>query len=262
MWGRCGDGTGAASAEDLVPGLRATGYVGLEGPAFQWARIDDVPALLAEHGVRWIPLVFADGADAAECADSLERQLPALASCSPPVVNVHGGADRFPLEESARFFRLAAQAAQREGVRLVHETHRSRPLHSPWTTLDLVRRVPELRLNADLSHWVNVMERFFDDSELAAVIDRVDHIHARVGHEQGPQVADPSTAHWHVHTERHLHWWDLIWSEWSGRGLPSGTMTPEFGPPPYQPVGPDGEQVGDFIASNDWMADRLRSRFT
>jgi len=55
--------------------------------------------------------------------------------------------------------------------------------------------VPELLLCADLSHFVVVTETHPADWKLTeaidALADRVIHIHARVGYEEGPQVNDP-----------------------------------------------------------------------
>ena len=174
MWGRCGPGAGAATAEELVPALRTGGYAGLEGPSFQWGNLSQLPALLRDHNVAWIPLLFADGPDARTCADNLERQLADVAPCNPPLVNVHAGADRFDFAESVDYYRRAGIAARQAGLRVAHETHRSRPLFTPWHTKELVDAVPDLLLTADLSHWVTVMERFFDDADLAAVIADLD----------------------------------------------------------------------------------------
>lgn len=43
------------------------------------------------------------------------------------------------------------------------EKHRGRPTFNPWQTRDLVASVPDLRLTADLSHWVCVCERLLSD---------------------------------------------------------------------------------------------------
>ena len=55
--------------------------------------------------------------------------------------------------------------------------------------------MPELLLCADLSHFVVVTETHPADWKLTeaidALADRVIHIHARVGYEEGPQVNDP-----------------------------------------------------------------------
>lgn len=53
---------------------------------------------------------------------------------------------------------------------------------------------PQLRFTADISHWVVVSERLLDDpsDDFSAFIDRVHHVQARVGYDQGPQVPHPA----------------------------------------------------------------------
>lgn len=72
--------------------------------------------------------------------------------------------------------------------------HRGRILYNPWTTRDLCRALPGLKLTADLSHFCVVAERVFaaDDAVWADCMKEIAratrHIHARVGYAQGPQV--------------------------------------------------------------------------
>jgi sugar phosphate isomerase/epimerase len=74
------------------------------------------------------------------------------------------------------------------------ETHRATSLYSPWLTLEIIQQLPQLRFTADISHWIVVSERLLDDpcDDFSAFIDRVHHIQARVGYDQGPQVPHPA----------------------------------------------------------------------
>merc|ERR1712054_412174 len=100
-----------------------------------------------------------------------------------------------------------------------HETHRNRFLYSPWVARDFFGMYPEikkeLKLCADLSHWVNVAETSPGDAVLTSVVmdlaPMVWHTHCRVGYEEGPQVADPRAEMWLPYTEGHEVWWDAIW---------------------------------------------------
>ena len=60
------------------------------------------------------------------------------------------------------------------------------------------------------------------------------HIHARVGYDHGPQVADPRAPEWLPYTEGHEAWWEEIWKQQAARGQAVTTVTPEHGPPNYQ----------------------------
>lgn len=121
-----------------------------------------------------------------------------------------------------------------------------------------------LKLNCDYSHWVVVCERAIDDllPILAMCAERAVHVHARVGFENGPQVSDPRAPEWLQMCEAHERWWDLIWESQRRRGYSHSTLTPEFGPPSYQPVAPyTSEPLADLVAICDWMALRQRARF-
>ena len=79
---------------------------------------------------------------------------------------------------------------------MAHETHRGRYLCCPFATARLLGRVPSLRLTADLSHWVLKTERLLDAPEEARLLGAciapaVDHLHARLGAPQLPQLSDP-----------------------------------------------------------------------
>ena len=150
------------------------------------------------------------------------------------------------------FFTRALAWQQEKGYTVYHETHRKRFLHSPWvagrfmprwplssistytiyiTLLSalcylhylyyLLIRFPDMKMVADLSHWVCVAETDPSDPDLTAVIERFAgqmlHTHcrwgqsspshdsvycihnvplSRVGYDHGPQVPDPRAADW------------------------------------------------------------------
>lgn len=56
----------------------------------------------------------------------------------------------------------------------------------------ILNHLPELKLNLDISHWMVVHESDLSDQRhrVEKLLANVDHIHARVGFEEGPQVTD------------------------------------------------------------------------
>lgn len=112
---------------------------------------------------------------------------------------MHGGHDAWSLDQAEDFLRQATGFAASLSLPVCFETHRRRLFWNPWQTMELLQRVPEVRLNADLSHWTCACERIFDETVsdawwpacLAMVARHAMLIHARVGHSQGPQVAHP-----------------------------------------------------------------------
>ncbi len=61
-----------------------------------------------------------------------------------------------------------------------------------------MEKIPELRITFDVSHWCNVHESLLEDQPetVDMTLQRVDHIHARIGHPEGPQVNDPRAPEW------------------------------------------------------------------
>ncbi|MEY3897863.1 MAG: hypothetical protein RLZZ214_3384, partial [Verrucomicrobiota bacterium] len=120
------------------------------------------------------------------------------------------------------------------------------------------------KLTCDFSHWVCVAERLLEDCneiiQLAA--DHCHHLHARVGHEEGPQVSDPRAPEWSRHLAAHEAWWDTIWTSQKRRGLATTGLVPEFGPAPYQQLLPYTQApVADLADICDWVARRETARF-
>ena len=58
--------------------------------------------------------------------------------------------------------------------------------------------IPDLRFTLDISHWCNVHESLLADQQetIDLVLPRVNHVHARIGHQEGPQVNDPRAPEW------------------------------------------------------------------
>jgi hypothetical protein len=111
---------------------------------------------------------------------------------------------------------------------------------------------------------VTVCERLIDDQLPAVhlVAAHCLHVHARVGHAQGPQVNDPRAPEWATELAAHERWWDLCWAAQERRGLAESTLTPEFGPPTYQPTAPyTRAPLADLEGVCDWMTRRQRERF-
>lgn len=78
------------------------------------------------------------------------------------------------------------EASNRHGYPLFIETHRATMTQDMRRTVDLIERFPDLRFNADLSHWYTGLEMRYGDFDaklrfLAPVFSRVRYIHGRIG---------------------------------------------------------------------------------
>ncbi len=99
-----------------------------------------------------------------------------------------------------------------------------------------------------------------DAVRLAA--ERTVHLHARVGHEEGPQVPDPRSPQWGAYVDHFEAMWDLIYAAHADRGEPVLTIDPEFGPPNYLWTDPsNGRALADQEAVSTYVRDRLKSRW-
>jgi hypothetical protein len=114
-----------------------------------------------------------------------------------------------------------------------------------------------------VSHWCNVSESLLQDQEetVNQTLERVDHIHARIGHPEGPQVNDPRAPEWEEAVKAHLSWWDKIAERKKQNGQRLTILT-EFGPPDYMPTMAYTRQpLADQWAINVHMMQLLRKRY-
>ena len=93
------------------------------------------------------------------------------------------------------------------------------------------------------------------------VLPRVDHVHARIGHQEGPQVNDPRAPEWEDAVKAHFAWWDKIVELKKQKGDTLTVLT-EFGPPTYMPTLPYTQQpLADQWAINVYMMKLFRQRY-
>lgn len=181
----------------------------------------------------------------------------------PLYINCHSGRDYFSYEQNKSFIDYTTKVSRETGITICHETHRARILYSAPVARHYLDTIPELRLTLDASHWCNVSESLLEDQQetIDIAISRTDHIHARVGHAEGPQVSDPRAPEWAAAVNAHLAWWDKIVDAHKKAGKPLTILT-EFGPPDYMPVQPyTKEPLADQWAINVYMMRLLRERY-
>lgn len=266
LWGHIG------SLDEAIRSAQQHGFNGLEGPAPATAdQRRDFRNRLNDAGLSYIAEICTAGsyvpdrgASPGEHLDDFRRKAEAALECVPLFLTVIAGCDAWPFAVSAEFFSSALAAAHSLNVKTSFETHRSRSMFNPWITQDLLHELPALRLTCDFSHWCCVCERLIDTEPdvLALCAERVHHIHARVGYDQGPQVPHPAAPEHRAALEAHESWWDQLWTAQAARSFAVTTMTPEFGPDGYLHCLPfTNEPVANLLEINAWMAARQRARF-
>lgn len=261
-----------ASKAQALDELLEAGFDGME------ARLPLTPVERAEFGaflranhVPYIATVFTaydvlpeQSATTAEHLTDLEQKLAWSTELAPRFVNVLAGNDRWQLPQQVEFFGRALEVARKYGQTVTFETHRARSLFNPWVTLELIRQLPDLRFTSDISHWIVTCERLLDDPEddLSAFVERVHHIQARVGYDQGPQVPHPAAPEYARELAFHQQHWEAVWTSQQARGYQVSTMTPEFGADGYLHHLPfTNVPVADLWSLNLWMGQTEREHF-
>ena len=143
--------------------------------------------------------------------------------------------------------RLADEA----GVAVNIETHRDRMTTDLLFTLQLLDCFPDLRLTADVSHYLVGREFAWpvDDINHAMIhriLDQSWAIHGRIASREQVQISlgFPQHTGW---VELFMGWWEYAIRSWRKRAGPDAVLTflCELGPPPYAITGPDGAELSD-----------------
>jgi len=181
----------------------------------------------------------------------------------PLFINCHSGKDYFSFEENKAIVDFTLELSKQTGIKISHETHRSRMLFAAPVAKKFLQQIPGLRITLDISHWCNVSESLLADQQetVNLAIQRTDHFHARIGHAEGPQVNDPRAPEWEPAVKAHFAWWDEIVKIKKQKGEVLTVLT-EFGPPDYMPTLPYTRQpLADQWAINVHMMQLLRKRY-
>jgi sugar phosphate isomerase/epimerase len=179
-------------------------------------------------------------------------------------INTQTGKDFFSFDQNKTLIELANAQFVHSKTSICHETHRNKFAFAAHVTKAFLTEIAELKLTLDISHWVNVAESFLDDQPEAVelALARTEHLHARVGYPEGPQIPDPRVPEWQEALNKHLNWWDRIAQRKKQENLVL-TITTEFGPYPYMVHLPTTNQpIANQWEVNKFMMDLLRSRYS
>jgi sugar phosphate isomerase/epimerase len=243
------------------------GYDGIE----QWwpctkAEQDEMFAALKKYDLAVGFLCGAGESEVRQHEATFKKMVEAAAKQSiqkPLYINLHSGRDYFSFDDNARLVEYTLALSKQTGIPLYHETHRSRMMFAAPATVAFLKKFPDLKLTLDISHWCNVHESMLEDQpeNVALALQRTGHIHARVGYQQGPQVADPRAPEWEYAVKAHFKWWDEVVAQKRKAGQPITFLT-EFGPPLYMQTQPYTLQpLGNQWEINVHMMKLLKKRY-
>lgn len=273
-WGLVGPSMPWMNLSKFIEDAARADFQGVEFPLAHLAfehpdeaeAISRVLAKLEETELQLIALIATrpeNWGDEAGHLEDFKRQVSLAQRLGAQKAAVHCGADSFDHATSVRFLRDVHLLAADHGVLPCIETHRGRPLFNPWSTAALLDALPDMRLTSDLSHWHVVVDR--DPIDIMDLFDeasrRASHVHARIGHEKGPQVPHPGDQFWKDHVALYKRWWTISKESMDARGE-TFTIASEFGPPPYMNTRPFSHEPDcDLVQLNSWMQGRLTDWF-
>lgn len=255
--------------DDFCAKVKKEGYDGIElwWPTNNKKAQDDIFAALKKHDLEIGFLCGGSQSNPQEHLEFYKKMIDAAARQNiqrPLYINNHSGRDHFSFDDNKKFIEHTQALAKETGILICHETHRGRMLFAAHITRKFIESFPELRLTLDISHWCNVHESLLADQQetVEIALSRTDHIHARIGHPEGPQVNDPRAPEWEPVVKQHFEWWDKIVERKRKNGEVVTILT-EFGPPDYMPTLPYTKQpLGNQWEINVHMMQVLRKRYS
>lgn len=184
--------------------------------------------------------------------DSLEDTLKMAKDFGAPFVDVIGQVMPIELDDMVPVIETWMEMSDKIGMPIQFETHRNCITNDLYTMLQLLDRIPEMRVCADLSHYVVDREFWYpipeaDMALISRVLDRSDSFQGRVASRQQIQLPlnFPQHQKW---VELFKGWWREGMASWRDRNASGDCIfLCELGPPEYAMTGPDGKEM-----SNRW----------
>ena len=212
--------------------------------------------LLAAHDMRCLVLAFVN--DAKPLADALHY----VDAIGAEGVVVCGQVFPPTVDEAAHVVSGWMDEAAAAGVAFELETHRYTITNDLGFAVRLLEALPELRIAADLSHYVvgNELPDAGDarsDALVAQILGRATSFQGRVATRGQVQVS-LTFAHHAAAVARFRGWWRAGFTSWRSRSAPDAELTfvCELGAPPYPISGPDGTELSDrwdeALLLRDW----------
>ncbi|MGR3492815.1 MAG: sugar phosphate isomerase/epimerase family protein [Shimia sp.] len=242
------DQTGTLLPDDRIAGMVAdAGYKGL---ALDLGAADvSVAKAMRPHLERegLTPLIVAFP----KTVEGLRETLVMAKDFGSPFVDVIGQVTPLTVEGMIPVIRRWIEMADEIGIPIQFETHRNCITNDLYTTLTLLDAVPEMRLCADLSHYVVDREFWFPLSErdlslISRCLARADSFQGRVASRQQIQLQldFPQHQKW---VQLFKSWWAEGFASYRRRGEGPCIFLCELGPPEYAMTDANGREM-----SNRW----------
>jgi hypothetical protein len=239
--------------------IRDAGFDGAGVRFIDHAFATEVTSFLRAHGMIWQAQCYP--AD----VDELKPVLDLVARLGADHVNLQPDVRPRRIEACIPLLEGWRRLADETGIAVHVETHRDRMTTDLFLTLQLLDCFPDLRLTADVSHYLVGREFAWPvDAVNHGYIKRIlDHswgIHGRIASREQVQISlgFPQHQGW---VALFMGWWDHAIRSWRRRAAPDAVLTflCELGPPPYAITGPDGAELSDRWQDALVMKDMIRA---
>ena len=209
------------------------------------AQAHEVRPHMERHGLT--PLIVAFP----KTIESLRETLVMAKDFGSPFVDVIGQVMPLSVDGMIPVIRQWMDMADEIGVPVQFETHRNCITNDLYSTLCLLDAIPEMRICADLSHYVVDREFWFPLSErdmglISRILQRSDSFQGRVASRQQIQLQldFPQHQKW---VELFKGWWREGLQDWRRRSEGECIFLCELGPPEYAMTDAQGREM-----SNRW----------
>ena len=210
------------------------------------AQAHEVRPHMERHGLT--PLIVAFP----KTVEGLRETLVMAKDFGSPFVDVIGQVMPLSVDGMIPVIRQWMDMADLVGVPVQFESHRNCITNDLYSTLCLLDAIPEMRMCADLSHYVVDREFWFPMSDrdmglITRILQRSDSFQGRVASRQQIQLQldFPQNQKW---VELFKGWWREGLQDWRKRSQGDCIFLCELGPPEYAMTGPDGREM-----SNRWQ---------
>ncbi len=225
--------------------IRDAGFAGAGVRFIDPAFATEATGFLRDHGLIWQAQCYPTS------VDDLKPVLDLVAKLGADHVNLQPNVRPRRLEECIPLLDGWRRLGEQAGVAVHVETHRDRMTTDLHFMLQLLDCFPDLRLTADISHYLVGREFAWPVDEtnhamMHRVLDNAWGIHGRIASREQVQISLGFLQHqgW---VELFMDWWEYAIRSWRKRAGPDAVLTflCELGPPPYAITGPDGMELSD-----------------
>ncbi|MEO5805779.1 sugar phosphate isomerase/epimerase [Devosia sp.] len=244
--------------EASIAAIHAAGFDGVSALWFERAQARDITACLAGTGM------VAEGTCFPDSIDALKPVLEIAAEFRVHHLNMQPNVRTGDLKEAARIVEGWQRLMEQVDFPVYIETHRDRLTNDLFFTLALLDAVKDVRLLADVSHYVVGREIGLpvsaqSDAQIKTILDHAWAFHGRVASSEQIQVelSFPQHRPW---VDQFAAWWEYGFRSWRGRAAADDTLsfTCELGPRPYAITDRNGEDTTDRWAESQLLRDLAR----